>query len=229
MNGHVSAVRGVWDRPRRIHVIGGEASGKTTLARRIGRELGVEVFNLDYVAWRAAGNPRRSSRDLFAPDFQPADTLIRQPIERRRVEAWEIARREEWVSEGVYLDWVDPLFARAELIVWLDSVAWWKSAARIVRRYARTAADEVRTEPGPRKLFRFGPVDIVRNLRTMLSILARVYRYHHPGLRAQGDPDEGVTRRATELALGRYGAKVVRIRSAGDVEALIRRLRDEET
>lgn len=45
--GKLSTTRGL-DHPRRILVIGGPCSGKTTLARKLGRQLNIPVYSMDY-------------------------------------------------------------------------------------------------------------------------------------------------------------------------------------
>lgn len=37
----------------KIHVTGNAGAGKTTIARKIGNELGLDVFGLDKIVWQA--------------------------------------------------------------------------------------------------------------------------------------------------------------------------------
>ena len=62
---------------RRIHIVGGPGSGKTTLAARLGRHLGVPVYDLDAIAYEAGAGPkrelgaRRTDVDRFAVGPRP--------------------------------------------------------------------------------------------------------------------------------------------------------------
>lgn len=58
----VEAVRSV--AAQRVHVMGGQGSGKTTLARRLGSLMGAGVYELDLVGWSGT-NRRPGWRRLF--------------------------------------------------------------------------------------------------------------------------------------------------------------------
>jgi uridine kinase len=100
---------------RRVHIVGGPGSGKTTLAVRLSRRLDVPAHDLDAVAYeRGAGDKR--------------DRAL------RRADAERIAATAGWVTEGIYLWWTMPLVENADRIVWLD-VPWGIAVYRIVRRH----------------------------------------------------------------------------------------------
>lgn len=80
----------------RINVTGNAASGKTTLAARIGTELGVPVFSLDSIVWQ--------------PNW------VKTPPEQRLVEEQRLVALPSWIIDGV-----SPLVrASADLVVFLD-------------------------------------------------------------------------------------------------------------
>jgi adenylate kinase family enzyme len=73
---------------RRILIYGNSGSGKTTMARAVAAELGVEHLDLDLIAWDAPGE-RRS----------PATSVA-------MLEAY-FAAHDAWVVEGCYGDLVE--------------------------------------------------------------------------------------------------------------------------
>jgi len=94
----------------RIHIIGGPASGKTTLARQLGTDLGLPVYHLDTVCYKG---PLRARRDL----------------ETRLADLSCIATQATWITEGTHIWWTDELLRRAEIILWLDTpwpIALWR-------------------------------------------------------------------------------------------------------
>ncbi|HEY7294114.1 MAG TPA: AAA family ATPase [Dehalococcoidia bacterium] len=116
--------------PRRIHLLGGPGSGKTTLAQQLARALGIPVYELDEVAF---------------VDFKTTFGLARRrPLAERLATVEEIACQPAWISEGIAVGWTDPLLAAADLVVWLD-VPWHLALRRIVHRYLHA----VRTDPLP--------------------------------------------------------------------------------
>jgi hypothetical protein len=118
--------------PRRIHIVGGPGSGKTTLAMRLGGVLDVPAHDLDLVAYERGTGRRRDSQ-------------------QRRAMAERIAETSGWVVEGIYLAWCEPLAERADLVVWLD-VPWRTAAYRIVRRHIRLSLAGTNPHPGLRRL-----------------------------------------------------------------------------
>lgn len=100
----------------RIAVIGSSGAGKTTLARRLGRDLSLPVIELDAINWQAGWRALNShDPDAF----------------RRRV--GEAVAAEAWVCDGNYR-LVQPLvLARATDVVWLDYPRW-LVMRRVIRR-----------------------------------------------------------------------------------------------
>ncbi|MBX3029589.1 MAG: AAA family ATPase [Chloroflexi bacterium] len=124
------------ERPRRILILGGQGTGKTTLARAIAAATGWPLHELDLVARHGGGTgPERSA-------------------EARAVDVAAIAASDAWVAEGVHLDWTEPLLTRAERIVWLDHVRGRAASARMVRRFGANAWHEMRTRRGRERFLR---------------------------------------------------------------------------
>lgn len=85
-------------RPRRILLNGTSASGKTTLARRIGRVLDVPHVEIDAL--------------FHGPDWVPRPEF--------ETDVRSFADRDAWVTEWQYGSVREHLLARADLVVWLD-------------------------------------------------------------------------------------------------------------
>jgi adenylate kinase family enzyme len=85
-------------RPHRVIVAGTSGAGKTTLASRIGRELGLPWTELDSL--------------FHGPNWVPRETF--------QADAERIIAEPEWVSEWQYRPIRALLADRADLLVWLD-------------------------------------------------------------------------------------------------------------
>jgi adenylate kinase family enzyme len=184
---------------RRIYVVGPPASGKTSLARRLGEVRGIPVHDLDLVHREAGGN-----------------TPPRSEAERRAmVEA--ILATDSWVAEGVHLGWTDGLMAEAELVIWLDHLGWPRLAARMTRRFAGGATSQARHERGRRRFLRLA--DYRRHVGELLGTLrdARAYATT-PGFGPRGTPG----RRATLEQLSRHRERLIVCRRQADVDELVR-------
>jgi len=86
--------------PQRIHIVGTPGAGKTTLARRLAHQLDLPFVELDALFW--------------GPHWLPAELQVF----RRRVMA--SVRDPRWVACGNHVSARDLVWARAEVVVWLD-------------------------------------------------------------------------------------------------------------
>lgn len=186
----------------RIHIIGGPGSGKSTLAQRLGNVLGLPVHTLDTLAYEG-------------PEFRA------RPLDVTARGAREIAQRPQWITEGIFLGWTEPLLRRADVIVWLDHATWRRSAGRIVIRSLRYAFVEMKARRGGERFLRF--TDYARNLRQVFVVLVTSREYWHKREHTRRYP---VTRDQVETALDAHAPKVLRVTRQGEAE-LLGRLVDE--
>ncbi|NQT35164.1 AAA family ATPase [bacterium] len=109
---------------KRIAVIGPSCSGKSTLARRIGAELGIEVIHLDQLYWRPGW--------VATPED-----------EWRRIQE-ELTQRSSWVIDGNYGMSLDIRLEAADTVIFLDFprlVSLWRMVKRLVGNYGKTRSD----------------------------------------------------------------------------------------
>ena len=101
----------------RVAVVGTTGSGKTTVARRLSKRLGLSHVELDALHWEA--------------DWTPAP---REVLRRRVAEA---LTGDSWVVDGNYGAVRDLIWPRATTLVWLDyplRVVMWQLFRRTLRR-----------------------------------------------------------------------------------------------
>jgi adenylate kinase family enzyme len=100
----------------RVQVIGGSAAGKSTVARELGKILGVEVIHLDQHVW------------------QPGCRLAEHHEEARIVA--DLLDRPRWVIDGNYTASLPMRLRDADTVVVVDFPRW-RSLLRALRRLAR--------------------------------------------------------------------------------------------
>ncbi|MFJ7913977.1 MULTISPECIES: DNA topology modulation protein FlaR [unclassified Lysinibacillus] len=104
--------------PRKIHIIGSVASGKTTFAKELSTKLNIPYYELDNVVWI-----RQNSGDIRRTDQQKVDYLN------------NIILTNAWIIEGVHNeDWVALSFLNADLIIFLDT-NYFIRIYRIIKRF----------------------------------------------------------------------------------------------
>ncbi|TCC36309.1 hypothetical protein [Kribbella speibonae] len=173
---------------QRIHVVGAAGSGKTYVAAGLAAALSTDHHELDRVAMRRS-------------DDHTTVTLV--PWPERRAAVAEIAARPDWVTEGIYLGWTEPLFAAADLIVWLD-IPWWQATWRVISRHVQKSLRGENEWKGIRLLLRF-----------LWS--TRRYYLGPGGIPSQEHEDAATDHRMTVAALMPYAGKVVRFRHGRDI------------
>lgn len=107
-------------RPRKIHIIGSVASGKTTLAKKLSHRFNIPYHELDNVVWM-----RSEHGD------------IRRAAEARDQCLQELVRQDAWIIEGAHhKEWILPSLKEADLIILLDT-AYSKRIFRITKRFLK--------------------------------------------------------------------------------------------
>jgi adenylate kinase family enzyme len=109
---------------QRILVIGSPGAGKSTLASRIARDLGLPLIHLD--------------REYFGPGWTTP------PKAEWREKVRMLAARPAWVMDGNYASTFDIRVPRATTIVWLDLPRWrclTRVLWRVARNYGRSRPD----------------------------------------------------------------------------------------
>lgn len=186
------------DKLSRIHIVGGPGSGKTTLAHRIGSRLGIEVHELDSIA------------------FTDPDYAERRPSERL-AEVSTIACQPAWITEGLFINWTEALLEYADIIVWLDQVSWGKSMWRTILRFVKSALREAKHRQGLERFTRFH--DYGRHLSQLIHVFfsSRAYYAHSESLLAS----QIESRQNTAKRLASYKDKVIHCYSDEGIKAFL--------
>jgi cytidylate kinase len=180
----------------RIHITGGPGSGKTTAGRYLSEALGVPLLSLDYY-WL----------DTNARLNEPRNGSIVTDAVAEHVR--QLSQRDEWLTEGGFLDWTEPLMERAQLIIWMQA-PWRVASYRIMTRHIRAELARNNRFPGWRRLYAFW------------RWAAHYYNdTNSPGLNPFGTPNTLGTLRTT---LERYSDKVIACSSRAEVKSLARDL-----
>jgi adenylate kinase family enzyme len=107
----------------RIHIIGSVASGKSTLARNLSKDMDITHYELDNIMWERMekGDRRRSEEERVAI----LDSIV---------------RRESWIVEGVHhQEWMRESLEQSNLIIFLDTTKKIRTF-RIIKRFIEEKA-----------------------------------------------------------------------------------------
>jgi adenylate kinase family enzyme len=103
---------------KRVIVVGVTSSGKSTLAEKLSKCLGLDCIELDALNWE--------------PNWQAA------PLEVFRARVEKATQAEKWVVAGNYHVVRDLIWPKAEVIIWLDYpflTVLWQLTRRTFRRW----------------------------------------------------------------------------------------------
>lgn len=103
----------------KILIFGIVASGKTTLADRLSKELGISYYEGDCIAWGFPGEKRYK----------------RSEKEQKEI-IYQINENESWIIEGTYRESQKILYDLADKIIFLDTPLWVRRY-RIILRFIR--------------------------------------------------------------------------------------------
>ncbi|MGP1395873.1 MAG: DNA topology modulation protein FlaR [Inquilinaceae bacterium] len=109
---------------KRVMIVGGPGSGKSTLGRLLGERTGLPVFHMDHIHWMSGWVER---------DRDEKDRLTH-----------EVHARDTWIFEGGYSRTYGERVTRADTFVWLDIPLWlrlWRVLRRSVVGYGKTRPD----------------------------------------------------------------------------------------
>jgi hypothetical protein len=180
---------------KRIYIVGGPGSGKTTLAHKIGTRLGIETHELDLIAFTG-------------PEF------AERTLPERLADISSIAVQPAWITEGIFILWTKPLLECADIIVWLDQINWTGSMWRTSRRFTTSALREARNRRGLGKFARFN--DYARHLRQLIHVFFSSRAYFATPATQKID-----SRQTTAACLAPYKDKVVHCYSDDGIRAFL--------
>ena len=176
----------------RVHITGGPGTGKTTLARALAADLGVEPLELDMQALRPL--PMR----VGGIDFETVAAMRMEHCAR-------VAAGDRWVSDGSNVLVAQPLLERADVVIVLYS-PWRVASYRILLRHFKANLRGNNRFPGIGNLYRFWRWS------------ARYYANRNErGLNEWGTP---TTQLELEAALQAYESKIVRCTTKTDIERI---------
>ncbi|MFK3939220.1 DNA topology modulation protein FlaR [Alkalihalobacillus sp. NPDC078783] len=105
---------------KKIHIIGSVGSGKTTFAKKLSTQTGIQHYELDNMVWQRVEGSGDIKRSMEERDTYLSNTL----------------QLDQWIIEGVHHIWVRPSLDQADLVIFLDTPYWIRNY-RIIKRYIR--------------------------------------------------------------------------------------------
>jgi adenylate kinase family enzyme len=109
---------------KRVIIVGGPGSGKSTFARLLGERTGLPVVHMDHIHWKSGWEER------------PRDEKDRM--------THEVHMRDEWIFEGGHSRTYDERIERADTFVWLDvpvGLRVYRVLKRLLTYYGRSRPD----------------------------------------------------------------------------------------
>ena len=109
---------------QRVMIIGQPGSGKSWLARELGRRWGLPVFHMDHIHWQSGW-------------------VERDRVEKNRL-CHAVEAKDKWIFEGGHSATYANRVARADLLIWLDVpllLRLWRVTWRCVTALGRERPD----------------------------------------------------------------------------------------
>ena len=204
----------------KIFIIGSSGSGKTTLAQELSTKLHIPHHDLDKIGWKNGNNAEAYVEDALAIAAQP-----------------------DWIAEGDFIIWTDPLLYEADYIVLLE-ISWSVTAWRIVTRHISKSLHGVNPYPGWNgikllfKLLKDTRSSILNKVDSHPEVAERVRHFieEHEADTVLADTETLVKRWEwciehipytadfVRMYLRKYQAKLVVVRSRADRRHLVERL-----
>lgn len=103
---------------KRIHIIGGPGSGKSYASKLLSHSLKIPYYDLDDLYW----------------DRKSKKYGIKTPENVRDAHLKKILKKNKWINEGVYYEWVYSSFSKADIIIVLKPGVYTR-AWRILKRF----------------------------------------------------------------------------------------------
>jgi len=85
----------------KIYIIGTMGSGKTTLSNKISEILDIKHYSLDNIYYIKKYDKKRKES-------------------ARKKKLTEIIKKKKWIIDGVFNNWTEDVFKKADLVIWLD-------------------------------------------------------------------------------------------------------------
>lgn len=163
----------------KIHIIGCSGTGKTYLANALSKKHNISHYDLDDIFW----------------DNSSSCYGVKRPIEERASLLSDILINDNWIIEGVYYSWCGEIFAKADVIYFLDTpkqVYKWRIVKRFIKR-------KLGIEKGDKE-----------SLKSVVSLLKWTDKF------------QKVNRKDIENILAGYEDKTVWVRSKKEVNGIIK-------
>ncbi|NKE06618.1 DNA topology modulation protein FlaR [Mesobacillus selenatarsenatis] len=111
----------------KIHIIGGPGSGKSYIAAKLSKMLGLSTHELDNFFWD-------HESEYFGSQTPPV---------KRAEKLAKVVSQEKWIIEGVYHSWIEESFHQADYIFVLKTNVYvrdWRIVKRFILRKVKLAS-----------------------------------------------------------------------------------------
>ncbi len=170
-------------KPKKIHIVGIYGTGKSTLAKDISKILKYKVYDLDEIKYKRKYDEVRAVKERLK--------MIK-----------DISKRNNWITEGAWLDYALPLYKKADLVIFLQipKIIIYK---RILIRYIKRKLSSKKYHGN--------------NFKTTGEIIKKVRQYY--------DGQSFITLKKHKDYLKKYAKRVVIIKTGRDIKKLLNELK----